>query len=291
MFPQTWVAIGYRLKKLLVGAAIDSDNCGYSVVLVDISGPKLWSTSSNEKSTRSALELEGFLDLDKDKLRIILQGLRDSIYDGSVSILSTEDITTTAELTAQVYIKSHDLKWTLWLAESQENLDLQKFIIGQFAAMSRLENKLDALSDLVHQKDHYIRYLTESYKVINGDELLKKYNKINPRHKEAVGVYDEKKWNDSISETETNDTEIWDLIGKVVGSRWSNNAEKGPSPKKFKSSSSKLALKQEPISSSVKLEPHAGLILETKAETNNQLTHPKKSPRKRQGMFRVKKKS
>lgn len=78
----------------------------------------------------------------------------------------------------QVILVGGDIKWNFETRE-QNLIESARFFaqfnFQLFSKVDFLQHRTKVLEDIISLKDNYISFLTENYRAVNGDELLKKY--------------------------------------------------------------------------------------------------------------------
>lgn len=266
--PEQWCQVEFENNNYLLGIDMDEQNLGCQIYLVDVFHHGIWLQMLQSDVIVDSLNAQGFLIIDDEKLLVFLQRLKESIHQENSFILkkNEKDLFT---------LKFHGkIEWEVSLEEPDHSDQFwSKFILTQFAAVNTLQYQLSKLTELIRTKDRYIQYLSENYKFINGDEMIKKYSVINPDSDAAMHEFNDNKW---LHDIMTDYKDESDDLTKVK-----NAISNLPVRPKVSSSATK---DEELAPKRVKREPKKEENKDSSKKTTNV------SPRKRQGMFKSKKK-
>lgn len=187
--PRSWKVV----ENLLVGIVVDPQSLSYQIHLLDLFQYKSWTESVSNTQLKSRLSSQGFDDITDENIKYLLNALEKAVEDQQLQLTNTN-----GELIGKVSNKSVD--WEFKFSGSGSLEILCKYILQQTSTINYLNFKFEKVVQLIEQKDHYIKYLSENYKSINGDELMRKYYKNNPDiDHELLNKFDESVWSDTIN--------------------------------------------------------------------------------------------
>lgn len=76
-------------------------------------------------------------------------------------------------------MQSEDLHWNFMALKQDPSTANEVYVKLNFQLFTQLDfllYRIRALEKLINGKDHYINFLSENYKAVNGDELIKRYS-------------------------------------------------------------------------------------------------------------------
>lgn len=210
--PSKWQQVEINDSPLLLGIYVDLKKLAYQAFMLDLFQYKVWWDSVDKEQLESRLNAKGFEDLTPENMQYLLEVLTTTIESKDITFKNKD-----AMFLGLVNDKSVDWEFEFTPHDGKEILC--KFSLQQMSTMSYLSFKYDKLVQLVSHKDHYIKYLTENYKSINGDELIKRYYKNNKNlNHELLNKFDETLWTEDINKDFDYDSDRNNLISatKVV---------------------------------------------------------------------------
>lgn len=157
------------------------------------------------KATETGIEITNDETLD-----VLLQTFSDRFNEDLISESLTFEVETpikkedsiATEGSANITIHfQHDVEWSFYLSLASERVRsqiLSMINIHQCMNQNFLMYKINKLESLIEAKDKYTLFLSENYKAINGEDLIKKYIHNNKADSEYLAKYNKERWDASI---------------------------------------------------------------------------------------------
>lgn len=194
--PLSWNSIiiaSANPRKVIYGYQCDSYNKEYSIYITDFK--EVWVEVLSKHEIIQKANSYGIEDTEDLNLDYLLDELSKGFYeDNSKTLLFSFQKTNTC-LDDKICIKfNNDFEWDFLATKQSLSVSislLSQINFQQFENHNYLKFKNEELVKVIQIKDHYIKYLTENYKAINGDELMKKYMKNNRASSKYANKYDE----------------------------------------------------------------------------------------------------
>lgn len=202
--PLSWnsiIILFVNPRKVIYGYQCDFDNKTYSIYITDFKN--VWLERLSKQDIIDRANSYGIEDTEDEKLHYLLEVLRTGIECGDAdktllfSIMNINETRSNNENAIHVKFNG-EISWDFSVEKQSPSnaIDLLSQInFQQFENHNYLNYKIEQLERLVNIKDHYTVYLSENYKAINGDELIRKYKKNNKTDAKYLHKYDRKSWN------------------------------------------------------------------------------------------------
>lgn len=187
-------------RKVIYGYQCDFNNKAYSIYITDFKN--VWLERLSKQDIIDKANSYGIEDTEDEKLHYLLEVLRNGVECGDVDktllfsitkinrTMSDNENTIQAKFTGEI-----DWDFSVVKQSPSNAIDvISQINFQQFENHNYLNYKVEQLERLINIKDHYIIYLSENYKAINGDELIKKYRKNNKADAKYLHKYDRKLW-------------------------------------------------------------------------------------------------
>lgn len=202
--PLSWNSIlisSVNPRNVIYGYQCDFNNKVYSVYITDFKN--VWLECLSKQDIIAKANGYGIQDTEDEKLDYLLEVLTNGFKceDADKTLLfSMAKINETVIDTENIIRVNFngEIEWDFSVVKQPPAtaIDIISQInFQQFENHNYLNYKVEELERLVNIKDHYIVYLTENYKAINGDELIKKYRKNNKSDAKYLHKYDREVWN------------------------------------------------------------------------------------------------
>lgn len=261
--PNQWGQITINDNRCLIGLNIDEVQLQYQLYVIDLVGFKVWFEQKTKSQILTVLNSKGFLDLEDEKLKLFLNRLQDLIHKDAPSVVSDNNVSIT--------VQDNTISWEFTPMDGHENTNeiYSKFILKQLSVINAFDNQMENLLHTIHERDNYMKYLKENYRLINGEALLKKYHKINP-NPEVSQEFDVKAWLTNFSKSYKEPTQAQNIETFVKLSKANTQEE---------------SLVKQNRTDVVKIDEIPIIKLEESVKSN---TSPK---RQKRGIFKSKKKS
>lgn len=172
--PQHWVRIKVKDRSCLLGLNVDFVQLLYQLYVIDLTGFKIWFENKTKSQMSDTLQSKGFLDLDDEKIELFLTRL--------LALIQKDLQINNDDKCLRFKVSDNTIEWEFTpITDSQRTNEIySKFILNQMSTINVLNAKMKSIVDTIHERDNYMKYLKENYRLINGEALLKKYQKINP---------------------------------------------------------------------------------------------------------------
>lgn len=277
-------------RKVIYGYQCDFNNKEYSIYVTDFKN--VWIEELSKQNIIERANSYGIEDTEDEKLYYLLEVLKNGVEsrDADKPLLFSVDEINRAELLKENAILGKfngEIEWDFTIRKQPPSVAIDvisQINFQQCENHNYLNYKIEQLERLINIKDHYISFLSENYKAINGDQLIKKYRKNNKADAKYLHKYDKTLWSRNTENSykdvvtkkqnsnENIDDRVWSSIEKSINdkSSWifSKTVEEG--------------LSSEPIN----IKQEAGELLESsngknppiiKKEEDNE-TFPRKRP-------------
>lgn len=246
LFPGEWNTIDSSIGQLICGFACDSDDFRYSIYLSDLD--ICYYETLNKEQIVARAKSDGIEDLKDADIRFLLSGCKQSVDNEDLKV----------EISAQelVVVVSKPVEWKFRLKKAtvEENAAFFKKLNRQhFQKEGLLLHRIEKLHQLLAGRDYYIMFLSQNLKSINGDEVLRKFERNFKEQSELLQLKknDWQKW----SEESYQGKDVWNDIKRITRSPTKLPKHTDPLVKaEPQSPSPVLKIKQE-TSSSVELSP------------------------------------
>ncbi|CAH2355588.1 hypothetical protein CLIB1423_29S00496 [[Candida] railenensis] len=107
------------------------------------------------------------------EFQILLEAL-----ETEMSVQGSKNVTLKLESQQLIVTLTGDITWNFHAIEQTPSEAVNFFVqfnTQLFSKVDFLQYKVSVLEEALQSKDHYISFLTENYRAVNGDELLKRY--------------------------------------------------------------------------------------------------------------------
>lgn len=205
--PLTWNSATIQAtdpQKVIYGYQCNLDKHYYYVYITDFKD--VWLETLSRLEIIEKANAYGMEDLNDESLCYLLDTLKkgfDSEERNTILQFSFGSKETDPE--KPIHVKfNRDIDWEFSLSkqDSKTAFDIVSYInFQQFENHNYFKHKIDELEKMIEVKDHYIVYLTENYKALNGDELMKKYRKNNKMDVEYIHKYNKAYWSEKVQKS------------------------------------------------------------------------------------------
>lgn len=264
IIPSLWKVFEVEEQKLIVGILEDN---GYEIYVADIFSNEVWRQRRSQDEVIKVLNTKGYDDIENDALEYVMNILIGQIRKGSWESVSKTDSQVTITIRHEDKGEGVVFEWMYELLR-MEPLDQADFcnqlMMQQLNRVYRLKTRKRKAIEIISLKNHYIRYLTENYKAINGSDVLEKYGKNNSDIIEAIESFENENENEHDDEDEDEDEkdlspgELLNVIEDTNDSQmqYISPALASPRAKRVKTSSgSRKSSQKSPTPPPVKQEP------------------------------------
>ena len=243
--PGEWNTVDSSIGQVICGFACDSDDFRYSIYLSDLD-ICYYETLDKEQIVARA-KSEGIEDLKDADIRFLLSGCKQSV--------DKEDLKVEVGAQELVVVVSNPVEWKFRLrkASVEENAAFFKKLNRQhFQKEGLLLHRIEKLHQLLAGRDYYIMFLSQNLKSINGDEVLRKFERNFKEQSELLQLKkdDWQKW----SEESYQGKDVWNDIKRITRSPTTSKQTDTMVKVEPQSPSPVPRIKQE-TSSSVELSP------------------------------------
>lgn len=246
LFPGEWVTVDSSIGQLICGFACDTDGFRYSIYLSDLD-ICYYETLGKEQIVARA-KSEGIEDLKDTDIRFLLSGCKQSVDSEDVKVeVGVQDLEV-------VVSKPVEWKFRLSKATVEENAAFFKKLNRQhFQKEGLLLHRIEKLHQLLAGRDYYIMFLSQNLKSINGDEVLRKFERNFKEQTELLRLKkdDWQKW----TEESYQGKDIWNDIKRITRSPTKVSKHIDPLVKVEPQSPTPAPRIKQEASSSVKLSP------------------------------------
>ncbi|CCE86371.1 Piso0_004856 [Millerozyma farinosa CBS 7064] len=200
--PRTWFSTslssqGTEKVKLLYGYEFSSESKSYLICTTDLKN--VWIERLNKSQIIKKAKRFGIEDLgDKieDLLTVFSEGfgarskdktLKFEINDRSLGATNVINI-----------VFEQDVQWRFELERQSCQIATEFFAsmnMQQFRNHVFLDYKVQQLEKAIKDKDHYILYLEQNYKAVNGNEIIRKFHRMNENQYTFAKPFDMEEWN------------------------------------------------------------------------------------------------
>lgn len=301
--PRTWFSTllssqGTEKVKLLYGYEFSSESKSYLICTTDLNN--VWIERLDKSQIIKKAKRFGIEDLNdkiEDLLTIFSEGFGARSKDKTLKFeINDQSLGATDVINIEF---EQDVQWKFELEKQSCQIATEFFVsmnMQQFRNHAFLNYKIQQLEKAIKDKDHYMLYLEQNYKAVNGNEIIKKFHRMNENQVTFAKPFDMEEWNQKIrlsykprSSADESDvpekTVIWRYIEELISDQntW-RFAQPIPATEPLKD------IKKEADDSPVKLEPYelhvppAKEEQERNAKVENYSPTKKKSPIKRSGL-------
>ena len=238
-------------RKVIYGYQCDFNNKGYSIYITDFKN--VWIETLSKKGIIEKVNSYGIEDTEDEKLHYLLEVLKNGVEsrDADKTLVFSIDEVNRTEFHKEgiIYGKFNgEIEWDFSMVKQPPSVAIDvisQINFQQCENHNYLNYKIEQLERLIGIKDQYITFLSENYKAINGDQLIKKYRKNNKTDAKYLHKYDKTLWSRSTENSykdimrekqnanDNIDDRVWTSIEKSINdkSSWifSKTVEAGPS--------------------------------------------------------------
>ncbi|CCE85273.1 Piso0_004856 [Millerozyma farinosa CBS 7064] len=203
--PRTWFSTslssqGTEKVKLLYGYEFSGESKSYLICTTDLND--VWIERLNKSQIIKKAKRFGIEDLSdkvEDLLAVFSEGfgsrsknktLKFEINDQSLGATDVINI-----------IFAQDIQWRFELQKQSHQIATEFFAsmnIQQFRNHAFLDYKIQQLERAIKDKDHYILYLEQNYKAVNGNEIIRKFHRMNENQVTFAKPFDMEEWHKKV---------------------------------------------------------------------------------------------
>lgn len=205
VIPSTWFSTllsfqGSEKVKLLYGYEFSSESKSYLICTTDLRD--VWIERLNKTQIITKAKRFGMEDLgDKieDLLTVFSEGFRAKNKDKTINFEINNQRLGAAEVIDIVF--KQEVQWKFELEKQSYQIATEFFAsmnMQQFKNHAFLIYKIQQLEKAIKDKDHYILYLEQNYKAVNGNEIIKKFHRINENQVTFAKPFDVEEWKQKI---------------------------------------------------------------------------------------------
>lgn len=163
------------LKQVIYALTIDKQRKNYQFYATDFES--VWKEGITAKEIAERARTLGMEDAGKGEESSEYKILLDAL-ESEASVQDNKNVALRLELQRLVVALTGDITWNFYAIEQtppEAARFFAQFNTQLFSKVDFLQYTASVLEELLQSKDHYISFLTENYRAVNGDELLKKY--------------------------------------------------------------------------------------------------------------------
>lgn len=246
LFPGEWNTVDSSIGQLICGFACDTDDLRYSIYLSDLD--ICYYETLDKENVIARAKSDGIEDLKDAGIRYLLSGCKQSVDNEDLKVQVY------AQELEVVVSKPVEWKFRLRKASVEENAAFFKKLNRQhFQKEGLLLHRIEKLHQLLAGRDYYIMFLSQNLKSINGDEVLRKFERNFKEQSELLQLKknDWQKW----TEESYQGKDIWNEIKRITRSPTKVSKHAEPLVKVEPQSPSPVPKIKQETSSSVELSP------------------------------------